>query len=369
MSNDPPTPARPRRTLDELRQAIDQVDTSIQDLLTQRAELVVEVGELKSRNPGTVFYRPEREAQIHRRLEERHGGPMPLAAVHRIFREIISASLSIEKRLTIAYLGPEATFTHQAALKQFGSSCAMAPARDIAEVFREVEAERADFGVVPIENSSEGVVSHTLDQFVDSPLQICGEVLLPVVHHLFSGEPALEGVKVVYGHFQALAQCREWLRRHLPRTRLKEVSSTARALELARERPGSGAIAGVYAADNYGLNALADHIEDLPGAENRFLVIGRHGPQPSGADKTSLLFSFRDQLGILHQVLGIFAGQGINLTRIESRPSKRRAWDYVFFVDFEGHHDDPQVAQTLKALCALPGIFTKILGSYPRRVL
>lgn len=365
-----PTPANPPpKTLDELRQGIDRVDATIQDLLAERAGLVMAVGELKSKNPGAVFYRPEREAQIHRRLETRHHGPMPLAAVHRIFREIISASLSLEKRLTIAYLGPEATFTHQAALKQFGSSCVMAPARDIAEVFREVESERADFGVIPIESSTEGVISHTLDQFVESPLQICGEVLLPVIHHLFSGEGALEDIKVVYGHFQSLAQCRAWLRRHLPRTRLKEVASTARALELAKERPGSAAIAGVFAADSYGLNTLADHIEDQGGAENRLLVIGRQCPGPSGDDKTSLLFSFRDELGILHQVLGIFAKRGINLTRIESRPTKRKAWDYVFFVDFEGHHADAKVAETLSELGALPGIYTKILGSYPRRVL
>ncbi|MBF0455642.1 MAG: prephenate dehydratase [Magnetococcales bacterium] len=357
-------------TLDDCRKAIDRIDDTIHDLLMERAGWVLKVGELKDKSgPDVAFYRPEREARIHRRLEARHQGPLPVTALHRIYREIISASLNLEKELVVAYLGPEATFTHQAALKQFGSSFKMFPARTINEVFQEVEMKRADFGVAPVENSIEGIVNHTLDRLVDSSLRVCGEVYLPIVHVLLSGETDLDKVKVIYSHHLAVSQCRGWLSRHLPGVRIEEVRSTAQAAQLTKKERGSAAIAGIYAADEYGLNVLAEHIEDRPDNESRFLVIGHHAPSRSGQDMTSIMFSFRDEPGFLHRVLGIFATHQVNLTRIESRPSRKKAWDYLFFIDFEGHQEDPNGAAALQALSAIPGVTVKRLGSYPRRVL
>ncbi len=356
--------------LDGLRKGIDRIDTRIHDLIMERAKYVLRVGVVKEKAPGSaVFYRPEREARIHRRLEERHRGELPVAALHRIFREIISASLSMEKRLSVAYLGPEATFTHQATLKHFGSAFKTASCRTIDEVFHEVEVERADFGVVPVENSTEGIVIHTLDRFVDSPLKICAEIMLPVVHNLLSLQDDLSRIKRVYGHFRAVSECRKWLDRHLPGVKVVQTKSTAEAAEMARHKGRSAAIAGVYAADNYGLSLMAEHIEDTPGIANRFLVVGNKDPGRSGKDKTSLIFSLQDQKGYLHRVLGIFADKGINLTRIESRPSKKRAWDYLFFVDLEGHQDDPHVAEALEELSQAFGTYIKVLGSYPIRAI
>lgn len=363
------TPA-PEPGLDTLRRRIDRIDDRIHDLLMERAGCVLEVGRLKGRTPDAVYYRPEREANIHRRLEGRHRGELPLAALHRIFREIISASLNLEKKLTVAYLGPEATFTHQAALKQFGSSADMLAVRSIAEVFHEVEVRRADFGVTPVENSAEGVVNHTLDRFADSPLQIWGEITLPATHNLLSREDDITQVRTVLGQHHAISQCRTWLSQHLPKARIKEVSSTAEATRRVCEKSRTAAIAGIYAADQYRLTLLAEHIEDQADNENRFLVIGHEGLARSGRDKTSLMFSFRDQPGFLHRVLGVFARHQVNLTLIESRPTRKRAWDYQFFIDFEGHRADPGPAAALEELQSLPGMATlKILGSYPRRVL
>lgn len=355
--------------LPELRQGIDRIDDAIHDLLMERAELVLQVGHLKGKNHEAPFYRPEREAQIHNRLTRRHQGPLPVAAVHRIFREIISASLSLEKQLVVAYLGPEATHTHQAGLKHFGSSCRLMAARSIEELFREVEVGRADYGVVPVEHSTEGMETHTLDCFVDSPLHICAEVLLPVSHNLLTNAPHLQEVTVIYGHYQALADCRHWLERHMAAMPQVAMESTAQALETARREPGAAAIGGVYAADNYGLTLLVEHIEDQGINENRFLVIGQHEPAPSGRDKTSLMFSMQDHPGFLYRVLGIFAEKSINLTRVESRPSRRRPWDYLFFVELEGHQGDEAIRPAIHELARLPGVFTKILGSYPRHAL
>ncbi|MBF0136254.1 MAG: prephenate dehydratase [Magnetococcales bacterium] len=356
--------------MDTLREHIDRIDDHIHDLLIERAQWVLEVGKAKKNlGTGTSFYRPEREAMIHRRLAGRHRGPFPIEALHRIYREIISASLRLERKLAVAYLGPEATTTHQAALKQFGSSCDMFPVRSIDEVFDAVEAGRVDFGVAPVENSTEGVVTYTLDRFVESPLLVCGEIFLPVVHNLLAMETDIKRVRVVYSHYRSLAQCRRWLERQLPGVATREVESTARALTLAGEKPEAAAIAGLYAADNHGLNILAENIQDDADNETRYLVIGQQAPQPSGHDKTSLMFSFRDEPGFLHRVLGIFASRGINLTRIQSRPSRRKAWDYLFFIDLEGHQQDSLAADALAELANIPGVFTKILGSYPQRAL
>ncbi|OSM06191.1 prephenate dehydratase [Magnetofaba australis] len=357
-------------TLADLRDGIDAIDDHIHDLLMQRAELVEKVGEVKGASAAqAVYYRPEREAQIHRRIEARHHGPLPIEAVHRIYREIISASLNMEKQLTVAYLGPEATFTHQAAIKQFGSSFHMYAQPTIDAVFHEVEVGRVNFGVAPVENSNEGAVTHTLDRFVDSPLIVCGEILLPVQHNLLSRRDSLSDVKRIYGHRRALADCHQWLDAHLPHVERVESESTAAAALKARDEEGAAAIAGEYAADSMSLNLLAEHIEDRAGQENRFLVVGRIPPKPSGDDKTSIMVSFQDHPGFLHKVLGLFAERGINLTRIESRPSQTRTWDYLFFIDCEGHQDDPRVAEALQALADLPGVTEKILGSYPKRAL
>ncbi|MBF0415209.1 MAG: prephenate dehydratase [Magnetococcales bacterium] len=358
-----------RLTLEELRQAIDGIDDRIHDLLMERAQWVLKVGELKGRSvQNPMFYRPEREAGIHRRLEARHHGPLPVAAVHRVFREIISASLNLEKSLSVVYLGPEATFTHQAAIKQFGSSFRMYPANTIHDVFHECEVGRADFGVTPVESSAEGVVHHTLQRMADSPLRICGEIYLPVVHTLLSRETGLERIQTVFAHPQVLDQCRGWLAAHLPGVATKETESTARSVLIARETPQSAAIAGVYAADAYGLNLLADHIQDQAGNENRFLVLGRQVPSRSGTDKTCLMFSFSDQPGFLHKVLGIFAARGINLSAIQSIPSRGKAWEYIFFLDFDGHLEDPEPALALAELAAMPGVDIKVFGSFPRPI-
>ena len=357
-------------TLDALRHAIDKVDDDIHDLLMERAKRVQQVGELKEQgSEQTSFYRPEREARIHRRLEARHQGALPLAGLHRIYREIISASLNLEKKMSVAYLGPEATFTHQAATKQFGSSALMLPVRTIHEVFHEVEIRRADFGVAPIENSTEGMVNHTLDRLVNSPLRIWGEIYLPVTHALLSRETNISAIRTVHGHPNAINQCRQWLDQTLPRATEKACASTSTAVWKARQEAGSAAIAGELAADQYGLNMLVEHIEDRADNENRFLVIGRETPARSGQDKTSLMFTLQDQPGCLHHVLGIFAQHGVNLTRIESRPSKKKAWDYLFFVDTEGHQEDTLVTTALAELETMPGVSLKILGSYPSKVL
>lgn len=353
-------------TLDTLRQEIDAIDDQIHDLLIERAQRVMAVGALKGRNtdPDSSFYRPEREASIHRRLEARHQGPLPKVALHRIFREIISASLSLEKKLSVVYLGPEATFTHQAALKQFGSSFRMHPAVSIDEVFHEVEVKQADFGVAPVENSSEGMLTHTLDRFVESPLLICGEIFLSASHALLAMETDMARIRVIYSTSQALTQCRAWLDRRLPAIQLKIVESTLLAVRAACEEIGAAVIASVPVADTHGLNVLAEHIDECA-EENRFLVIGRQGPGRSGQDKTSLMFSFQDQPGFLYQVLGIFARRQINLTRIESRPSRKRAWEYLFFLDLAGHRSDAPVAEALAELASMVGVTVKVLGSYP----
>ena len=362
--------SRTEQTLDDLRQAIDQIDDTIHNLLMERTERVQQVGELKEQSTEpTSFYRPEREARIHRRLEARHRGALPLAALHRIYREIISASLNLEKKISVAYLGPEATFTHQAATKQFGSSALMLPVRTIDEVFHEVEIRRADFGVAPIENSAEGMINRTLDRLIESPLRIWGEIYLPVTHALLSRETDPSTIRTVYGQPNTIRQCRQWLSQNLPHAAKRECESTADAAWRARQEAGSAAIAGELAADQYRLNMLVEHIEDRADNENRFLVIGRETPARSGRDRTSLMFTFRDQPGFLYQILGIFVRHGINLTRIESRPTQKKAWDYLFFVDIEGHQEDTPIMTAMKELSAMPGVAIKSLGSYPRKVL
>jgi len=356
------------RRLRELRERIDALDEKIQDLVNERARCAQEAAKSKERAGSRNFYSPEREAQVLRRILARNKGPLPDEEIARLFRELMSACLALESPLRIAFLGPEGTFTQEAALKHFGHSVKTVPFRAIDEVFREVESGNAHFGVVPVENSTEGVVNHTLDMFMGSPLKICGEVALRVHHHLLgSGSDRAQAKKVV-SHQQSLAQCREWLDANLVDVGQLAVSSNAEAARLASEDPALLAIAGESAAQIYGLNILAANIEDDPDNTTRFLVIGEIETELSGEDKTSLLLSGKNKPGALHALLAPLAQHGINMTRIESRPSRQTVWEYVFFVDIDGHIRDRKVQQALAEL-EKEAAFVKCLGSYPRAVL
>jgi chorismate mutase/prephenate dehydratase len=353
--------------LKAIRTRIDQIDQKLQDLISERARCALEVARLKQDAGDREYYRPEREAQVLQTVLGRNQGPLDDEVVARLFREIMSACLALQRPITVAYLGPEGTYTQAAVLKHFGLSVTSCPLTAIDEVFREVEAGAVDYGVVPIENSSEGAVDHTLDMFMNSPLKICSEVELRV-HHNLLGKSALDAVTRVYAHQMALAQCREWLNEHLSGIECSAVSSNAEAARRARHEPGSAAIAGVNAAAIYGLDILAANIEDKPDNTTRFLVIGRKIPAPSGRDKTSLLASTTNRPGALYRLLKPLAENGISMTRIESRPSRREMWEYVFFIDIEGHVQDKKVADVI-ALLEGEAAMIKVLGSYPSAVL
>jgi chorismate mutase / prephenate dehydratase len=364
----PSPPLRPQ--LEQVRRRIDKVDEQIQRLINERARLAQQVGVSKTGGGRTVdFYRPEREAQVLRMARERNRGPLRDEEVLRLFREIMSACLAQQEPLKVAFLGPEGTFTQSALLIHFGHSVRALPLSSIDEVFHEVEAGSADFGVVPIENSTEGTVNHTLDRFLTSPLKICGEVELRIRHHLMGTMGALARVLRVCSHPQSLAQCRQWLDEHLPGIEQVAVSSNAEGARRARDEQGSAAIAGETAAEVYGLKVLAAEIEDRADNTTRFLVLGRKLFSASGADRTTLLVSVghTDAPGALHRLLEPLARHRVSLTRIESRPSRRRKWDYVFFMDLEGHAQEPHVARALGALKKRASLF-RVLGSYPRAV-
>jgi chorismate mutase/prephenate dehydratase len=289
---------------------------------------------------------------------------MTAESLRAIYREIMSSALSLEKSLTVAYLGPEATFTHQAAIRRFGSSLLYSPQKTIADVFSEVSKNRADYGVVPVENSTEGVVTHTLDMFVDSDLKIVSQIVLPVQQCLLSNSPRSQ-IKKLYSHPQSLAQCRAWVQNHLPRVEIIETSSNARSAEFAAREKQAAAIAGVLAAEKYKVRILELDIQDNAANATRFLVLGRQCSPATGKDRTSVMFSIVDKVGALHSALAPFRRYRINMTKIESRPSKRKAWEYFFFVDCDGHYTDRKVANALEILhqhCS----FVKILGSYPK---
>lgn len=351
------------KALQELRDRIDEIDDTILGLLNRRALIVTEVGRIKHHERVQV-HAPGREREILDRLDRHNPGPFPAEGVRAVFREIMSASLALEGPLKVAYLGPPGTFTHVAALKQFGTSAAAIAVAGIKDVFNEVERGRADYGVVPIENSTEGIVSHTLDLFADSPLKIAGEIVQDVSHHLLSRSGALDDVRRIYSHPQPVAQCRNWLERHVPHIPIVEVSSTARAAEMSRDEPDSAAIASDLAARIYGLAFVQKKIEDNPSNSTRFLVIAPTHPDRSGRDKTSLMFSIKDRVGALYDMLKPFAEHRLNLSKIESRPSKRKAWEYLFYVDVEGHVSDPPVKAALDALRPHCDVL-KVLGSYP----
>ncbi len=344
------------------RKSIDEYDAQLVRLLNERTKHVLAIGELKLKE-GEEIYAPHREKTVLDRLCRLNKGPITDPSLRAIYREIMSSALSLEKTLTIGYLGPEATFTHQAAIRRFGSSLFYAPLKTITDVFTEVSKNRVDYGVVPVENSTEGVVTHTLDMFVDSDLKIVAQIVLPVQHCLLSRCRRTQ-IKRLYAHPQSLGQCRGWVQSNLPRVEIIETSSNARSAELAAKERTSAAIAGVLAAEKYRVPILEFDIQDNAANATRFLVLGRQCSPPTGNDRTSVMFSIMDRVGALYRALAPFRRYRINMTKIESRPSKRKAWEYFFFVDCDGHMSDPKVAQALRLLgehCS----YVKVLGSYP----
>jgi chorismate mutase/prephenate dehydratase len=346
----------------EHRKAIDKLDEQIVKLLNERTRHVLEIGAIKIK-AGEEIYQPHRELAVLHRVCKANSGPIADASLLAIYREIMSSALSLEKNLTVAYLGPEATFTHQAAIRRFGSSLLYAPQKTIADVFNEVSRNRADYGVVPVENSTEGVVTHTLDMFVDSELKIVAQVVLPIQHCLTS-RCQRHQIQKLFAHPQTLAQCRGWVQNHLPHVEIIETSSNARSAELASTGRNTAAITGALAAEKYGVPILEHDIQDNANNATRFFVLGRQCSPPTGHDRTSIMFSIQDKVGALHASLAPFRRHRLNMTKIESRPSKRKPWEYYFFVDCDGHAADRKVSQAIELLeqhCT----FVKVLGSYP----
>lgn len=353
------------KDIQSYRKEIDRLDDEILRLLNERSRNVIEIGKLKKASTTDAhLHTPRREAEIIERLTRQNPGPFPNEAILPVYREIMSASLSLEGPQKIAYLGPKATFTHLASMDKFGASAQYIPMNSIKDVFNEVERGHAHFGVVPIENSTEGVVNHTLDMFMDSNLLIYGEIFEEVSHHLLSKAEGLEEIRTVYSHPHAVAQCRNWLEVNLPHVSVVEVPSTARAAERCVDDVTSAAIASDLAAQLYGLKGLRNRIEDNLNNATRFLILSPKPAELTGKDKTSVMLSVKDRVGALYDLVRPFASNGINMTKIESRPSRRKAWEYIFFVDIEGNVQDPRVKKALdeiKERC----LFLKILGSYP----
>jgi chorismate mutase / prephenate dehydratase len=370
MSEAKPAAAAQAGELERLREAIDRVDDSILAALNERAKLARAIGTLKV---GQA-YRPEREAQVLKRVKEKNPGPLSAETAALLFREIMSACLALERPITVAYLGPRGTFSERAALKHFGLAAEAVAVAAIDEVFREVESGAADFGVVPVENSTEGAVGRSLDLMPQSPLKVCGEVVVRIHHNLMMKVAAkaapkdFSAIRRVFSHGQSLAQCHEWLNAHLPDAERVAVASNAEAARRAAEEPGSAAVAGDMAAEHYGLAILAPPIEDEPNNTTRFLVLGDYEPRPTGRDKTSLVLSARNRAGAVYEMLTPFAQRGVSMTKFESRPSRVALWDYLFFVDIEGHREDANVAAALAEVQRIAG-FLKVLGSYPMAVL
>ena len=355
--------------LSELRDKIDAIDKQLLQLVNQRASCALEVAKTKiaAGEQGT-FYRPDRESQVLRRIKALNQGPLANDTVAGFFRELMSACLALEKPLEVAFLGPEGTFSQQAVIKHFGSAVKTVPTPSINEIFKVVENGGCQFGVVPVENSTEGVISHTLDRFLASPLKICGEVEIRVHQNLMGLAKSLDEVAEVFSHQQSLAQCRQWLDNHLPHARRTAVSSNAEAARLVAADKQAVAIAGIVAAEIYKLDVIEKNIEDESGNTTRFIIIGQQISSSTGTDKTSLVVSTGNQPGALYRILEPFASLDIGMVHIESRPSRQGLWDYVFFIDIEGHSEDEQVA---KALALLKGNVSmlKLLGSYPKAVL
>ncbi len=356
--------------LKPVRERIDAIDRELLRLFNERAECALKVGEIKQgdQSEDPVYYRPEREAQILTRLMNENDGPLSDTDVAGLFREIISCCLNLELPLTVAYFGPEGTYTEAATVKQFGHFAGTRPLASIDEVFREVESGSAHYGVVPVENSTEGMVNHTLDCFLESSVKICAEVELPIHHALLRAEDADGDITQILSHAQSLAQCRSWLDRNYPGVERVAVASNAEAARQAAESTDAAAIAGEMAAERYGLRILSAHIEDQPDNKTRFLVLGRQDVGPSGRDKTSILVSVRNEPGALLRVLEPFDRFGISLTRIETRPARSGDWSYVFFIDFDGHERDDNARQVLEAIRSV-AFEVRSLGSYPQTVV
>ena len=348
--------------LKKLRKQIDLTDKEIVRLLNRRAGIILDVARQKKQD-GKNAYCPDREREVLKKIAQLNAGPLNDTALQAVYREIMSSSLALEKLLKIAYLGPEATFTHQAALKRFGSQVEYISCGSIADVFTQVERGNADYGVVPIENSIEGAVNHTLDMFMDSDLKICAQVILDISHSLLARCPAKQ-VRRIYSKVEVFGQCRRWLQEHMPRAELIDVPSTTRAAQIAAREKDSSAIGSALAAKIYGLRVLVKSIEDSPHNITRFFVIGAADVPVTGHDRTSLMFSIKDRVGALHDMLVPFKKYAVNLNKIESRPSKKRAWDYYFFMDLEGHAAEPKVKKALAEL-EVKCKFLKVLGSYP----
>jgi len=346
------------------REEIDRIDDVILELLNKRADLAIEIGKSKaSRN--LEFYSSQRERSIFKRLSAQNDGPFPNEALRAVYREIMSASLSLEKPLKVSFLGPRATFTHLACLQHFGRSSQFIAEKNIRSVFEGVERERVDYGVIPIENSTEGVIAHTLDLFMECDVRISEEIMIEISLDLLSRSKSLKDIRRVYSHPHAIAQCRNWLEDRLEDAEIIDMPSTAKAAEIASAEPHSGAVASSHAAKLYDLNVLERRIQDIPHNYTRFLVIGKKDEAPTGRDKTSLMFSLKDSVGALYNALKPFAEHGVNLTKIESRPCKGKPWEYIFFADLEGHHTDDKLVAALETFregCS----DLKLLGSYPQ---
>ena len=352
-----------KESVDGLRQKIDQIDEKVVALLNDRAALALRIGHSKRLNQEGI-YAPSREQEVLDRVAQLSRGPLPQNAIRSVFREVIGACRSLESPLKVAFFGAEATYTHLAAREKFGSAATLLPTASISEVFQEVRQGRVSFGVVPIENSTEGVVGQTLDLLVESDLRICAEVFLEVHHNLLSRNGRAEQIEKIVSHPQALGQCRRWLATHFPKIDVEEVGSTAHAAMMAAQDVKLAAVSSTLAKEIYGLQVVAENIEDQSNNVTRFLVIGHDDSKPSRDDKTSLVFSVKDEPGILHRMLEPFAKDHINLTKIESRPLKNKPWEYMFFIDFRGHQGEEGVKRAINKLkknC----LFLKVLGSYP----
>ncbi|MFA5257046.1 MAG: prephenate dehydratase [Opitutales bacterium] len=351
-------------SLKDIRDNIDSIDREIVERLNERVRLACEIGKIKL-GLGQEIYVPSREEEVFDKLAASSKGPLPEKALRRIYREVISAAVALEKPMTVAYLGPEGTYTHQAAMKQFGSSCNYSKSRVVPDVFAAVKRGDADYGLVPVENSTQGTVLGTLDTLVESDLQITAQVYLEINHYLVSLSP-LSDIKTVFSKDNALGQCRIWLSKMLPEAEQIACDSTAAAVVHARDNPGTAAIGSRIAAEMYNVPIVAENIADVGENVTRFIVIGKHSSPPlgNGRDRTSIVFTIRDKPGQLLNVLGCFSRRGLNLCKIESRPTRQRAWDYFFYIDFIGHMDDPDVKEALvelESLCPM----VRWLGSYP----
>jgi chorismate mutase/prephenate dehydratase len=349
-----------------LRAKIDALDEQLLALLTERAKTALEVGQIKKESSAPIF-RPERELQVIQNLIQKNKGPLLADGIAAIWREVMSACRALEAKQVVAYLGPAGTYSEQAAHQFFGQSVHGLSCVSLDEVFKSVEKGSADYGVLPIENSSEGVISRTLDLLLESSLQITGELVLPIRHHLLTQSGKLDGIKVVCAHAQALAQCQQWLNTHAPHLQRQAVSSNAEAAKMAAADTNLAAIAGEPAQIAYGLQVAASQIQDDANNRTRFVVIGKQACLPSGKDQTSLVLSVANQPGAVHHLLGPLAKHGVSMTRFESRPARKGSWEYLFYIDIDGHADDPKPAQAIAELQSIAAFYKK-LGSYPKAI-